>query len=431
MIFLNGGKGPCHTEGSSDRNDFCRLNCSAGNPVTGYGISTELALAAGCSVLDDDRLAAALDGVLARHSLDWDRFLGAAGYHCVERLACARLEALRPGIIPDRLRGALRRRSLIAAALHAAQTRVTVTTLAELQKSGIQALVLKGAGVAHLLYSENPAFRSSGDIDILVAPENFCAAERSLVEMGFHRTWPSAEPPPAARAMLLTLANVFDFRDPKLGHTIELHCRATMNPYALPGKFEEMAASSVEVDTTDGPLRTLDGALHIAYLCHHATTSLVFRLKWFGDIARAERRAGGGDCARIVADDPRALPQRPAQLVSQVLRRLEREIEAPVQKSTTRAEPLTPLGHVLASMEQQIYVPPARNIARLPVEIANLRFVLGLMPSWRAKAYEWLRSICDPRDALLLRLSPRFAVLYAIAAPIFSIWRLVTRSTSR
>ncbi len=390
-------------------------------------LSAELALAAGCTLLDDEQLAAALDDLLASPSLDWDRFLAMTIYHGVEQLSCARVDALRPGVLPEKLRSAVQRRSLPAAALHASQTRTTSTVLAGLQKGEVPALVLKGTGVAHLLYAEHPELRSSWDIDILVAPEKFRAAEEALREIGLRRTWPAAEPPPRARSMLLTLANVFDFQEPGVGHTIELHCRATMNPHALAVPFDELHASSVQVATRDGPLRTLDGPLNIAYLCHHTVTSYVFRLKWFGDIARAERRAGGLDCASVVASDPRALPQRPAQLVSQVLRHFERQIEQPLARSTIRTQVSKPLVHVMASMEHRVQVNNARNLARLPVELANLRFVLGLLPDWRAKAYEWLRFTCDPRDALTLQLAPGYAWLYAFIGPVLALLRYAKR----
>ncbi len=48
-------------------------------------LSPELALAAGFTLLGDEQLAAALDGLLSSSSIDWDRFLLTANQKRRER----------------------------------------------------------------------------------------------------------------------------------------------------------------------------------------------------------------------------------------------------------------------------------------------------------------------------------------------------------
>lgn len=394
------------------------------DPKRSNALGPDLAIVAACALLNEEALASRIDVLTERLGDEWDRFLATASYHGVDRLACSRLSAVRPGLFPARVESEIQSRSIRAAALHALQTSLTCRVLAHLEGNGVPALVLKGAGVSYLLYSESPELRSSWDIDILVPPDAFDAAGQRLSEMGLQRSWPLTDPKAKARPMLLTLANVFDFRDPTLGLTVELHCRPTLNPYAFPVDFARLYADSALVRTPHGVLRTLDGPTNIAYLSHHALSEMVFRLKWFGDIARAERRAGE-DCAKIVVRDDR-LPSRPAERVSEVLRLLEAGVEGAL---TSRAN--KKVEYVLRSMERQIEVPVERSLARLPLEVVNLRFVVSLLPGWRARAYEILRLTSDPRDAATLGLSPWFSPLYVLVGPFLAAYRYLARALSR
>lgn len=390
-------------------------------------ISPELALTAACALLDDIEFEERVDRLVDRLGHDWDAFIAMASFHGAEHLAYSRLNAFRPNTLPTELERRLHERAFRATALHASQTRTTIRTVEELERGGVPALVLKGTGVAHLLYPEHPECRGSSDIDILVAPEMFSSAEGILRAAGFKRTWPVEDPPIRSRAMLLNLANVFDFREPGLGNMVELHCRPTGNPFAFPVSFGDLYDAATEVITPHGKLRTLDGAANIAYLSHHAATSVVFRLKWFGDIVRAGRRVGVRDCVALVANHP-DLPIGPAQLVTDVMRYL-RDEPIPPAGATKRSD--RAVHHIVDSMERRVEVPAKRGLRRLPIELRNLRLVISLMPGLRAKGYELMRMATDPRDAVTLRLSPGYAPVYAIAGPLLAFARYVARLIAR
>src|SRR5436305_6385068 len=56
----------------------------------------------------------------------------------------------------------------------------------ELERRGVQSLLLKGPALARWLYDEVTA-RSYADIDLLIAPDQFGTARACLGELGFDR----------------------------------------------------------------------------------------------------------------------------------------------------------------------------------------------------------------------------------------------------
>lgn len=84
------------------------------------------------------------------------------------------------------------------AAMYARQKAVAAVqahTLAEIIKAfvgaGVDAVVIKGGAVAHIIYAE-PGLRPMEDLDILVKPEQASVAHALLLELGFHAPLPSS-----------------------------------------------------------------------------------------------------------------------------------------------------------------------------------------------------------------------------------------------
>jgi hypothetical protein len=291
----------------------------------------------------------------------------------------------------------------------------------------VPSLLIKGVGLSHMLYAPHPELRTSNDVDIVIAPEDLAAADRAIRQEGLTRTSPVNEPPPAARAMFMQMVNVFDYRGPIFNELVELHCRPTLNPHWMPVSFDDLLAAATEVDTSQGTVRALDGPLNVHYLCEHAIYNLIdFRLKWFGDIARAVRRAGAEDCAGYVARYPAALPPKPGLLADEVLRTVAQGIEQAVAQSGT-VRTGGEAARIVRRMVRAEGIPAGRSLALLPLEIGHHLLVMRHLPGWRGKARQMLLALADPRDALKLRLGPRFAAVYWLAGPVLSLARLLKR----
>lgn len=98
-------------------------------------------------------------------------------------LAGARLLAL-GGRVDARLEAEIRRWTAQAAEAARTHELTTLAILTRLEQQGIRALALKGSVLAREVYGD-VGVRSSGDIDILVAPESLVAAVEAVGRMGW------------------------------------------------------------------------------------------------------------------------------------------------------------------------------------------------------------------------------------------------------
>jgi len=142
---------------------------------------------------------------------------------------------------------------------------------------GIPWMTLKGAPQASQLYSD-PVWRSSADIDLLVAPGQFVAAFDALCTLGYAAAYPRL---PASRVLQkLVLGAVRDVTliardDPRCA--IELHSRLFI--------ARDRRASCLKLKCLDGPVPAPElGPALAFYIIAHGALSLWVRLKWLADL---------------------------------------------------------------------------------------------------------------------------------------------------
>ncbi len=384
--------------------------------------SAEMRLLGAC-VLGDD--AAVVQALNAR--VDWHRFVDLAGYNDVLGLAGQRLQQLADGAVPPEPKAQMLEALRHDTIMHLSQTATSVQIVTLLGKAGIQSLVLKGAALAQQLYGDHPAWRRSSDIDILIDVAGLDAANEILLREGFHRSWPEHEPPLRGRDMFRHLANVFNYVHPHTDQLIELHYRIALNPHWMPVPFESLLAESELIETEFGSFRGIADDPMLSYLCWHALSHGDYRMKWFGDLARALRRAEQTSLAACLLRDNRPLERNPAVLADATLFELtDGALGAKVPADWHAAT-----AHIIADMDEAANTPVKRSLARLPTELANMRFVARLSSHWRGKGYALTRSLCDPRDVSVLGLSARWVPLYCLAGPFLAIRRFILNMGGR
>jgi Uncharacterised nucleotidyltransferase len=114
---------------------------------------------------------------------DWSAFVAEATHHRLLPLAYwtfKRHQIETPRQVKRIMAGAYLRQKSLAQA----QTAAMLETLRALSERGIEALVLKGGALAHLVYPE-PGLRPMEDIDILVAPDCIAPAREVLLSLGY------------------------------------------------------------------------------------------------------------------------------------------------------------------------------------------------------------------------------------------------------
>ena len=157
-------------------------------------------------------------------------------------LMSARPEPFLPAKVLADLRAAHRSNSL--AALGLAVEVVRMVRL--LQSRGIEVLALKGPALAQELYGD-PAARSAGDIDLLVALEDIPRADQILTQAGLSRIQPGFELSPGQQARYFQFKYDYEYEKPHTSLTVELHWRLDRTRSMLPLNFQDLAARSARV----------------------------------------------------------------------------------------------------------------------------------------------------------------------------------------
>lgn len=242
-------------------------------------------LAACCRWPDDARRAEAIRAA-ATTAIDWDRFarlvrrhravaLVATGLRHLPQMADAPREALRSGAqrqVSDTL--ALAAECLRLQALFTA--------------AGIPMAIVKGVPLAILTYGD-PGLKQSRDIDVVIAPEHLEAGWRLMLEAGYVRMYGGLDPSPEELDLVFDFAKDLAFAHPAIGIVTELHFRLVRNPHVLPG----LRADERTVTLGGATLRTMSDEAYYAYLCVHAASHAIGRLKWLADIAALISVTGG------------------------------------------------------------------------------------------------------------------------------------------
>lgn len=153
------------------------------------------------------------------------------------------------------------------------------SVLGGLAAAGIEAIVLKGAGLAETVYG-NIAVRPMCDFDLLVRREDTAAALQTLEGMGY-RVVP---PPPAAHTKARTLHK----EKGAMSTAVELHWNLFISPHyqrLLPMEWFWQTALPLELEGV--PARVLGPEAQVLYLCGHMMVQHAGETstRWLHDIA--------------------------------------------------------------------------------------------------------------------------------------------------
>jgi Uncharacterised nucleotidyltransferase len=176
------------------------------------------------------------------------------------------------------------------------QRRDLVRAVAAFADAGVDALLLKGAAWAHLLYAD-PVLRPRRDADVLVDRPALDAADRVLRSLGY-------ETPPAHTKELVTAQRTYRRVDGlQLAHQIDLHWRVT-NPLVFADAllFARLWPRRVRIDALGGAW-TLGPADALLLACLHRLAHHGDRpeLLWLMDIDRLAARLHADEWSDLVA----------------------------------------------------------------------------------------------------------------------------------
>jgi hypothetical protein len=236
----------------------------------------------------------------AREFTEWERLSVQAEEHGLGPLLYLHLRAAGVHLPPTTKREL---QGLYLRHRHANQVRMRVLReiLVAYDTAGIQALVLKGAALSHLIYPE-PGLRPMGDIDILVKKSEARRAQNLLAELGFNAPLPPDERLPEKHMAVATL------RTEGLLVSVEVHHDLFGARY--PVSIEDVASLPFALDGLSA--YTLGHADMLWHLCQHmilrASVFNPTRLIWVADIVTyAEHFVEEIDWEQIKAQYPLVL----------------------------------------------------------------------------------------------------------------------------
>ena len=162
-----------------------------------------------------------------------------------------------------------------------------------LERAGIEFLVLKGTASAHLVHAD-PSHRMFGDNDLLFPSDRFEDALQVLSEIGYQRLTP-----PPTSTFARRFAKGATLRGPT-GDEVDAHRNLVFGTFGFDIDLDELFASSVAFELGGRKLRALGPETRLLHACYHAALGdPVPRLSSVRDIAQM-LTTGDHDPARTV-----------------------------------------------------------------------------------------------------------------------------------
>jgi hypothetical protein len=165
-----------------------------------------------------------------------------------------------------------------------------------LTRVGIDALVLKGAALAHAYYP-NPGMRAMDDIDVLVRPADIAAALSALQDHGWAPTLARPE-------RLLVVMHALAMRKAR-GRDLDLHGHLFAGSMRADVDAERWARAVV-IEHPHATWRALDPTDQLLHVLVHGVEADPPTVQWIADATMILRGAGDGiDWTRLVTDADR------------------------------------------------------------------------------------------------------------------------------
>ncbi len=343
---------------------------------------------------------------------DWNAVARLAGRHRVVSLTLRGLR--RSGAACPEAEAALGPPRAAANARGLSQLAGLRAAVESLGKHGVPSLVLKGLPLSVRLFG-TPLDRENYDIDLLVPPSATAAATAALTEEGWKMRVPTFEPTPARDRYFERYVKNRVFVGP--GGTLELHHRPLNNPFALPARFEDLAADSASVAVGGETFPTLGDNDLLVYLCVHGQLHRWSRLKWLCDVAALVASVEEDGFVEAVERVRRlGLAPGPVFGTALLLCRDALHLELPAAAAPLASGAWT--GRQ-ARKTRNLWNRPGggRGLQGAARRIDEMRTALIVNPGWRGAAHELARLFASPYDLGRINLPDLLFFLYPLLRP--------------
>lgn len=231
--------------------------------------------------------------VLSLREEDWRTLATLAARHGVRPLL---YRAAKNGAAPPYVLAELRAFALENARRNLAQTAELLRVLDALAASSVDALAFKGPTLAALVFGD-VGMREFGDLDLLIAKDDFTRASSVLRALGYE---PQMGGTSAAQA-ILDAYRVVAFSHTTKDITVELHWELAPQFLPFPADFAQLRANALLVETAGRCVPTLPREELLLYLCNHGAKHHWESLAWVADLAWLIADDAPPDWARVLS----------------------------------------------------------------------------------------------------------------------------------
>lgn len=387
---------------------------------SGLVLSSEFRLAVACSWIANEshvRLQNETVADICEAGEDWEAFLALVDRHGIPVQALTVLRRCLGHEMPETLCRELKIRSKRNAVRSFVQASELIRLNRLLREHAIDMLPLKGVALSQRLYGA-PDVRTSGDIDVLIRPENLATVDRLLADIGYRNIDNLTERQMSASLIRDHHANYYCERS---GQHLELHWE---NHFWSRDDMDFFWQSQQPVLLLEQPIDFSNDLALFLSLCDHGARHRWMRLKWLGDIAMM--LAESGRC------DWDAVPMLAERLgMSRVVAQGALLVHWLYGLSLP-----TPIANLAAEKKSTSRLAKKAIVAMFRSRITGSPLVMGLLPAGieRALYYKQIRPtiswgrllkelfIC-PTDYKTFPLPDCLFWLYVPARPVFWFWR--------
>jgi hypothetical protein len=233
-----------------------------------------------CSAIPAEEKAQTLRPLLGE-SIDWKFLFDLAEKHGALPLLHSALLRVEASVPDDQLR-TLRQNQQSNLVKSLLLARELIRILECLSSTGINAMPYKGAALAELLYGDI-GLRQSGDIDLLIHPQDFVRARDAVRELGFvpHLNLSEAE----ERAYLKS-GYECAFDGPGGKNLLEIQWAIQPRFYAIDFDLDKIFERAFTVSVAGQPMKTPRPEDLVLVLSAHAAKHVWGRLVWISDLAQ-------------------------------------------------------------------------------------------------------------------------------------------------
>jgi hypothetical protein len=341
----------------------------------------------------DERASQRLRELLQKE-VEWDYLLKSAADHGLLPLLCTHLDTHSSNLATPEILAHLRHILFKSRQDNLYLLRQLLSVLDLFKANGIRTLAFKGPILGVLLYGD-PGLRQAGDLDILIAKDDFRRA-KDLLQSNHYLMEPQLTA--FQQASHLRFHCEIQFLHQDLFTVVDLHWGLTPKSFPFPLSLEDIFKRSSSFSIAGHTIETFAAEDLLLYLCVHGAKHYWTRLEWVASIAELAGTTEKLDWSLIV--------------------RLARE---------SASETVLCLGLLLAQRlfalelvsDVQELLSKRRGLAQIALQLENTLFEEGPAAPNQLETFRWnLQFMSRRRDAVA-------SLLRSVLVPTIADWQAV------